>query len=302
MRQLASLGSWLRSRRRRQPLICVVILLTVVYFLNRQHGSTSHKGTWRGIVITTPSNSTYPLHYLPLDYGPKFHRTARYPTLGAVSPIRPEHGANDGTAKFPTHIFRHGSDEYIATNEVKEPGHIWRIELDLGEEEGSVGEYELLQFIWSAGSQPAYALKTRDGKYVVSVNVSPACIAVTRESGLLTCIFPQQYESDVVAVHKFAKSKELEAVQKIRLPRPRGVPMSAPSHPHQVTQHPTKDLFYVPDLGHNTIHVLALRSGLSSPLQIVQSWLVDTGGRGPRHGVVTPDGKYYQLARFVIVS
>lgn len=102
-----------------------------------------------------------------------------------MSPIRPEHGANDGTAKFPTHIFRHGSDEYIATNEVKEPGHIWRIELDLEEEAGSVGEYELLQYIWSAGSQPAYALKTRDGKYVVSVNVSPDCVAVTRESRLL---------------------------------------------------------------------------------------------------------------------
>ncbi|WVQ83802.1 hypothetical protein IAT38_005946 [Cryptococcus sp. DSM 104549] len=105
------------------------------------------------------------------------------------------------------------------------------------------------------------------------------------------------YDSPTISIHRILPSSPyLESELVYTLSPPSSSQKSNPiSHPHQVIPHPFHhDVFYVPDLGLNVVHVLSLNGDGS--VRVLQQWSGKGVGEGARHGVVSPDGQMLFLS------
>lgn len=96
-----------------------------------------------------------------------------------------------------------------------------------------------------------------------------------------------QYDSPTISLHRLSKSSPyISHVSTFSFL----IDEDEPSHPHQIILHPRLDgVFYVPDLGMNSVYVLKL-DGMGIELLQTYSVLSELG-EGPRHGAITPDGE-----------
>jgi hypothetical protein len=158
--------SYKLKRIRPHTLFLLVLIGLVIYCIQLPDSLAEHPtrdaGHHRALLVTTPSNTSYPLHYIPLDLAPG-HALAAQPVSIALPP---------NTRQSISHILHHHgrSDLFYVNNEVK-PGSILTGKLT------SQGEHNQLQLdlegqIPSQGDLPAHTIITRDGKRLLAVNVS----------------------------------------------------------------------------------------------------------------------------------
>jgi hypothetical protein len=130
-----SLMSWSHSfiprRKSRQLVIAIIAATLLLTWRWIADGSTAPSAKY--VLITTPSNTTYPFHRLSTR------------DLTAT----PLQAAFDGPS-FPTHILAHPlvHDVYLVTNEV-DRGSILAVQLD-------VDTFHVVGQVESGGAQPAY--------------------------------------------------------------------------------------------------------------------------------------------------
>ena len=142
--------SWGRPRIR---WLIILIIVAVILLYIRQVPSPSTSCS--GILITSPSNSTYPFHYLSL------------PSLTPIPLVLP---SND--VVFPTHVIPHPLVQgvFLVTNEV-EDGEVWAIKVS----EDNKDHHPRVVKIWgrvpSGGSDPAYCVADNKNEYLICSNV-----------------------------------------------------------------------------------------------------------------------------------
>jgi hypothetical protein len=158
---------WYKLRRiRAHTLFLLFILSLVIYCLRLPDSLAEHPehqtGHHRGLLVTTPTNQSYPLHYLSLgqlDSGRL-----------EISPVNTQlsgHGRQS-----VSHLIGHPrrEDLFYINNEVV-PGSI--LTATLG---GTTNASDVNLVIHtqdpSQGDEPAHSLVTRDGQHLVAINVS----------------------------------------------------------------------------------------------------------------------------------
>jgi hypothetical protein len=154
-------------RIRPHTLFLLILIGLVIYCIQLPDSLAEHPtrdaGLHRAILVTTPSNTSYPLHYIPLDL-----------TQGHALEARPlALGINPGAKQSVSHIVKHHGrhDRVYITNEVS-PGSVLTGRLtDEGDQDGLLLKLE--NDLPSQGDLPAHTIITRDGKHLLVVNVSP---------------------------------------------------------------------------------------------------------------------------------
>jgi hypothetical protein len=148
-----------RARRFTIPALVLVVLWLIFYSpdLLRQSELDSK---YSHLLVTTPGDTTHPFHLISvLD-----------PTTSIGLPL-PFDRVRDLDRFFPTHIIHHPTlpDVFYVLNEVS-AGEVMTVQL-VGK--GQKLGLRLLGRVTSGGEEPAYGVVSRDGKYLMVVNVSP---------------------------------------------------------------------------------------------------------------------------------
>lgn len=150
-------------RIRPHTLFLLVIFALVVYCLQLPDSLAEHPehspGHHRGLLVTTPTNFSYPLHSVSLE-----------PGLGALvsTPV----AANFGSERHSlSHLVKHPrrDDLFYVNNEVT-PGSVFTGTIKStrnGTEIHLVTHGQLP----SQGDLPAHSLVTRDGQHLIAINV-----------------------------------------------------------------------------------------------------------------------------------
>ena len=157
---------WYRLRRiRAHTFFLLFILSLVVYCLQLPDSLAEHPehptGHHRGLLVTTPTNLSYPLHYLHIDER----------RLDAV-PVSTEIEAKG--RQSVSHLVGHPrlQDLFYVNDEVV-PGSIVTVSFG-GSRNTSDLSLKLVGQDPSQGDLPAHSLVTRDGQHLIAINVSPA--------------------------------------------------------------------------------------------------------------------------------
>lgn len=223
--------------------------------------------------MTTPGNASHPLHLIPLIHNPPAHpRWPAYSTFGAVIPVGPIQRSYE--ASWLSHIVRNGnggSGSYLVNNDGEE-GEVWTVRL-----QGNGGQmvFNKIHSVPSNGAAPSYSHLTRDGKHLITVDVSKNVISGSRQN-----------TSPTITLFRVT-STSLSVVQQLALPRSVHSSQSTIAHPHHIAQHPViDDIIYITDADSNVLYTLKM----SPELHVVKTTPVGMHGVGPRNSVVTPDG------------
>jgi hypothetical protein len=163
---------WYRLRRIRAHTVFLLFILSlVVYCLQLPDSLAEHpehpNGHHRGLLVTTPTNQSYPLHYLHIGYS----------ELEAV-PLNTELGANG--RQSVSHLVGYPGIQnlFIVNNEVV-PGSVFIGSL-IGSRNASDVSLSVVGQESSQGDLPAHSLVTRDGKHLIVINVSSGRILAIR--------------------------------------------------------------------------------------------------------------------------
>jgi 6-phosphogluconolactonase (cycloisomerase 2 family) len=155
---------WYRLRRiRPHTLFLLIIISLVIYCLQLPDSLAEHPehstGHHRGLLVTTPTNHSYPLHYISLD---SIHgRLESTPVAASLSQGR----------QSISHLVGHPrrDDLFYVNNEVT-PGSIISGTIR-GMRNASNVNLNIQSQVPSQGDEPAHSLVTRDGQHLVAVNV-----------------------------------------------------------------------------------------------------------------------------------
>lgn len=266
---------WYGLRRiRPHTLFLLLILSLVIYCLQLPDSLAEHPehstGHHRGLLVTTPTNSSYPLHYIFLD---SIHGRLE------STPV----AANLGQGRQSvSHLLGHPRRDnlFYINNEVT-PGSIIMGTIQ-GMRNLSNVNLNIHSQGPSQGDEPAHSLVTRGGQHLIAINVRSTSLGPA----------DSQYGSPTAALYSIEAGGQLQLRQTISLPRPTWHDNSVIPHPHHIAQHPRDSrTFYIPDLGYNVVYVLRqTRNKARTSLDVVQIFDTRTYGGGPRNGVVSHDG------------
>lgn len=159
---------WYRLRRiRPHTLFLLFILSLVIYCLQLPDSLAEHPehstGHHRALLVTTPTNQSYPLHYLSLD-------SQRHGTL-EPTPLSADFGQGQHSI---LHLVGHPRRDnlFYVNNEVT-PGSIFTGTLR-GTRNASDLMLDTHGQVPSQGDLPAHSLVTRDGQHLIAINVRPS--------------------------------------------------------------------------------------------------------------------------------
>jgi 6-phosphogluconolactonase (cycloisomerase 2 family) len=155
---------WYRLRRiRPHTLFLLFIISLVIYCLQLPDSLAEHPehstGHHRGLLVTTPTNHSYPLHYISLE---SIHGRLE------STPVT----ANLGQGRQSiSHLVGHPrrDDLFYINNEVT-PGSIIMGTIQ-GMRNSSNVNLSIHSQGPSQGDEPAYSLVTRDGQHLIAINV-----------------------------------------------------------------------------------------------------------------------------------
>jgi 6-phosphogluconolactonase (cycloisomerase 2 family) len=165
-------ATWHRFRRIRPHTLFLLLIITlVIYCLQLPDSLAEHPehstGHHRGILVTTPTNQSYPLHYLSLD--------SIHGSLDATPVAASLGGGRQSVSHLVGHPRRYNL--FYVNNEVT-PGSIFT-----GTIRGMRNESDLSLDSYghtpSQGNEPAYSLVTRDGQHLIVINVCSASYDLT---------------------------------------------------------------------------------------------------------------------------
>jgi 6-phosphogluconolactonase (cycloisomerase 2 family) len=277
---------WYRLRRiRPHTLFLLFIISLVIYCLQLPDSLAEHPehstGHHHGLLVTTPTNSSYPLHYISLD---SIHGRLK------STPVAAHFGQGRQSI---SHLVGHPRRDnlFYVNNEVT-PGSIIMGTIQ-GMRNSSNVNLSIHSQGPSQGDEPAYSLVTRDGQHLIAINVGSYPHRQVSAD--------EQYGSPTAALYSIEAGGQLQLRQTISLPRPTWHDNTVAPHPHHIAQHPRDSrTFYIPDLGYNVVYVLRqTRNKAKTSLDVVQIFDTRKYGGGPRNGVVSHDGMCLELARLM---
>jgi len=156
---------WKKLRRiRAHTLFLLLIISLVIYCLQLPDSLAEHPehstGHHQGLLVTTPTNQSFPLHYLSLD---SIHgRLVSTPVPASL-----------GSRQSVSHLIGHPRRDnlFYINNEIT-PGSISAGTLR-GTRNTSDVNLEIHGQMPTQGDLPAHSLVTRDGQNLIVINVSP---------------------------------------------------------------------------------------------------------------------------------
>lgn len=154
---------WHRLRRiRAHTLFLLLIISLVIYCLQLPDSLAEHPehstGHHRSLLVTTPSNQSYPLHYISLD---SVHgRLESNPVAASL-----------GDRQSVSHLVGHPRRDnlFYVNNEIT-PGSIITGTVRGTRNESNI-KLDVQSSTMSQGDLPAHSLVTRDGQHLISINV-----------------------------------------------------------------------------------------------------------------------------------